>query len=757
MKKNGMLVAILILNLLTIVLGLLVKVYGVITLANIVLSIYYLNNEDRTLISDRKILIVMGIINLLSLKWISAVLDLILYDDASREERFQKIESGEIKVEEVTVPEKPKVDPKVKKIDLTIKIGVFMVFVAGFIFATTGWESLNIFIKGFIFILISALFIFLSKYSEKNIKIKSTIYLYWFLGMAFITFIYIAIGLNNLFGIYFSLNGAGESLFMASIFIVIAILGLISYFNLKSANIMYITYTAVLIAIIETMVHFDLLLETSLAVILGLFTLLELMDYKEDNDLYTLKIFSESGAVLTIFAFALLSFSYTQIASTLMLSLLALINVYLLSMKHQDKPISNFVSIGYFLALLPAFSLVENAKTYIVLLLIFVTANYILSLTYKNESAKKISLVVSDVLVCITFFVSYPEGYLMTCLVTAVALYISGMTFSKEGFNKIEFLFIPVKLLLIIISLLLLIEKYVFDVNVIGTSLTLTFLLVAFVYFATTNEETKKVFKFYSGILPVVSLVYLISYELIDDTSMIAISLASFVAMLILYFGSNMYHKDETDSFKLYTYILLLIYLYVVPKIFGYIYIRDSYILYTGIISMLFYIGVAILNREDEYDYNLALLAVGVPFFSILNNTELDVTLSTILMSLLVYYLTFTIAQIVKSELAKQIIGYIGYSLAFLMVVLNDDPYIILYAIVLASLSILFGFLNKKNDCKFFIGIIAIIIEILFGFRELWAVIPIWAYILIFGIILILFATYVQAKDIKKKDNDKKE
>jgi hypothetical protein len=345
----------------------------------------------------------------------------------------------------------------------------------------------------------------------------------------------------------------------------------------------------------------------------------------------------------------------------------------------------------------------------------------------------------------------------MSALVTAVALYISGMTYSKDGFNNIEFLFVSIKLLLIIISLLLLVEKYIFDVNVIGTSLTLTFLLVAFVYFATTKEETKKVFKFYSGILPVVSLVYLISYELIDDTSLIAISLASFVAMVILYVGSNFYTKDETPSFKEYAYILLLIYLFVVPRIFGYIYMRDNYILYAGIISMLFYIGLAILNREDNYNYNLSLIAVGVPFFSILNNTELEPNISSILISLLIYYLTFTIAHMIKNDLGKSIVGYIGYILAFLMVLFNSDPYVILFVIILATVSILLGFINKKNDCKFFVGLGAIIVEIIVGFQSLWRVIPIWAYILIVGIVLILIATYIQMRDVKKKDNDKKE
>ena len=796
MEKNGKLIVILILNLFTIIIGFIIRIYGVITLANIVLSIYYLNNEDRTIISDRKFLLVMGIINIFSLKWITATLDFILFDETSyysRSKKYNKennnkssnnlfkcdncgmlvsesatkcpkcgeefkeyIEYDDFDDELITLKEKPRIDPKVRKTDLAIKLGVFMVLVAGFIFATTGWENLNIFIKGLIFLGISALFIFLSKFSEKNIKIKSTTYLYWFLGMAFITFTYIAAGLNNIFGTYFSLEGPGNYLYMSSIFGVVALLSYISYKNFKSSNILYVIYFSIVLSIIELITHFNLLIETSLAIILGLFTILELLKYKEDSELYTLKKFSEFGAILTIFVFALFSMIYTEIISTILLSLLSLINVYLLSMKHQDNFISNFVSIGYFLSLIPSFSLVDNQKTYVVLLLIFIVLNYILSLTYKNESAKKISLIVSDILVCITFFVSYPEGYLMSSLVTAVALYITGMSFTKDGRNSTEFQFIPMKALLIIISLLLLVEKYVFDVNVIGTSLTLTFLLVAFIYFVSNNEETKKVFKFYSGILPVISLIYLISYRIIDDTSMIAISIASFAAMLILYFGSNMYKKDETPSFKEYTFILLLIYLFVVPRVFVFIHMPNNYILYSGIISMLFYMGVALLNVNDEYNYNLSLISVGIPFFTILNSTNLDYVVSTMLTSLLLYYLTFIISHMCKSELSKNIIGYIGYSISFLVVLFSSNPIIILYTIILASISIIMGFLNKRNDCKFFIGIGAIIVEIIVGFGDLWREIPIWAYILVFGIALILIATYSQMKDEKTKENKSK-
>ena len=760
MNKNVKLFAIIILNILSILIGLVVKIYLVVTIANIVLSIYYLNTEDRTIISDRKFLILVGLINIFCLKWVTALLDFLLYDEASTMALMDKNKDKSLEEEELELIKKekikPKVDPRVRKIDLTIKLGVFMVLVAGFIFATTGWESLNIIIKGLIFIAISVFFIVLSKFAEKNIKIKSTIYLYWFLGMAFITFTYIAAGLNNIFGTYFSLKGAGNYLYMSSIFGVVALLAYISYKNFKAISNLYILYFSIVLSITELIVHFNLLLESGLAIILGLFTLLELFKYKEGSDLVTLKDFSEAGAIITIGIFALFSRTYTDILSTILLSLLALINIYLLGMKHQDKTISNYVSIGYFLALIPSFSLVENQKTFVILLLVFVVINYILSLTYKNESSKNVSLVVSDVLLCMTFFVSYPEGYLMSALVTAVALYITGMTFTKEGRNEIEFQFIPAKLLLIIISLLLLVEKYIFDVNVIGTALTLTFLIIAFVYFVTTNETTKKVFKFYSGILPVVSLVYLLSYELIDDTSLIAISLASFVAMLILYFGSNMYTKDETPSFKEYTFILLLVYLYVIPKIYGYMYLPTDYVLYSGIISMFFYIGLALLNINDEYNYNISLLAVGVPFFTILNGTTLDPVVSLVLFSLLLYYLTFTIAHMCSSDFAKNFVGYIGYSISFLMVLFESNPYVILYTIVLASASIIMGFMNKRSDCKFFIGLGAIIVEIIVGFGDLWRVIPIWAYILVFGILLIVIATYAQLKDVKNKETDDK-
>ena len=760
MNKNVKLFAIIILNILSILIGLVVKIYLVVTIANIVLSIYYLNTEDRTIISDRKFLILVGLINIFCLRWVTALLDFLLYDEASTMALMDKNKDKSLEEEELELIKKekikPKVDPRVRKIDLTIKLGVFMVLVAGFIFATTGWESLNIIIKGLIFIAISVFFIVLSKFAEKNIKIKSTIYLYWFLGMAFITFTYIAAGLNNIFGTYFSLKGAGNYLYMSSIFGVVALLAYISYKNFKAISNLYILYFSIVLSITELIVHFNLLLESGLAIILGLFTLLELFKYKEGSDLVTLKDFSEAGAIITIGIFALFSRTYTDILSTILLSLLALINIYLLGMKHQDKTISNYVSIGYFLALIPSFSLVENQKTFVILLLVFVVINYILSLTYKNESSKNVSLVVSDVLLCMTFFVSYPEGYLMSALVTAVALYITGMTFTKEGRNEIEFQFIPAKLLLIIISLLLLVEKYIFDVNVIGTALTLTFLIIAFVYFVTTNETTKKVFKFYSGILPVVSLVYLLSYELIDDTSLIAISLASFVAMLILYFGSNMYTKDETPSFKEYTFILLLVYLYVIPKIYGYMYLPTDYVLYSGIISMFFYIGLALLNINDEYNYNISLLAVGVPFFTILNGTTLDPVVSLVLFSLLLYYLTFTIAHMCSSDFAKNFVGYIGYSISFLMVLFESNPYVILYTIVLASASIIMGFMNKRSDCKFFIGLGAIIVEIIVGFGDLWRVIPIWAYILVFGILLIVIATYAQLKDVKNKETDDK-
>ena len=66
--------------------------------------------------------------------------------------------------------------------------------------------------------------------------------------------------------------------------------------------------------------------------------------------------------------------------------------------------------------------------------------------------------------------------------------------------------------------------------------------------------------------------------------------------------------------------------------------------------------------------------------------------------------------------------------------------------------------MDKKSSALFQVSVGAIIIMIIYQLRAFWELVPAWLYLLVVGIILIIFATYKQLKMIdKNKDENKNE
>ena len=175
---------------------------------NLAVLFHLRSKDENDLMESKHVLLILGLVDILTLKWISGAICISMFSNLSNDYKFKK-HMIKKKKEEV------KVDPQIRKVDILLKLGVAMVFIAGFVFATTGWYSLSSILKIFIFLVIGLGFVGLSKFSEKHIKIKSTIYLYWILGMSFLVMMFFVGGYSSLFGEFFSFNGEGSLLYLS--------------------------------------------------------------------------------------------------------------------------------------------------------------------------------------------------------------------------------------------------------------------------------------------------------------------------------------------------------------------------------------------------------------------------------------------------------------------------------------------------------------------------------------------------------------
>ena len=191
-------------NYVTLSIGMFLVVVGV-------LCIMYSKLDVEKLYEKRNVLLTFGIISI-PFNLISAVLLLIESDKVKRE--YAKY----LNEKDVQILDKDnknvKVSKEVKKLDILLKIGIGMVSVAGIMIATTSWDVISDFVKMLLIALIGFVFLGLSIFSEKKLKIRGTTITYWILSMIAFSLSVFMIGNYQLLGEWFSVDGEGASIFL---------------------------------------------------------------------------------------------------------------------------------------------------------------------------------------------------------------------------------------------------------------------------------------------------------------------------------------------------------------------------------------------------------------------------------------------------------------------------------------------------------------------------------------------------------------
>ena len=148
-------------------------------------------------------------------------------------------------------PKKPKenIDPQAKKIDILLKLGVGMVFVSGILFATTSWSIITNLIKLIVLTLLGFMFLGLSIFSEKKLKIKNTTIMYWFLSMSFFFSIVLGIGYFGMLGEALSYKGELKDIMYSITFLYFSLLSAFTYYRFNNNKMLYVTYIGITLGI----------------------------------------------------------------------------------------------------------------------------------------------------------------------------------------------------------------------------------------------------------------------------------------------------------------------------------------------------------------------------------------------------------------------------------------------------------------------------------------------------------------------------
>ncbi len=749
MKYDNYLLVILIVNIISVLVGLYSDSFLFLTLSGINVAISIWGKDKEKIAKNNGIYLIMSIINFVSMKFVSGGFYIALNMLVS------KTVSSEKKAITKKIVKKEVVDPQIRKVDILLKLGVGMVFIAGFVFATTGWYSLNSIIKVFIFVIIAALFIGLSKFCEKKIKIKATIYLYWLLGMAFIVLAFLTIGYSELFGNYFSLLGEGNLLFITFCLLVGSILGMITYCNFKEKLFLNIVYSGILLSIVLLAEYFGLVIDEILILVLPLLTIIKLFDFDRDKDIYTLSIFTD--ICLCILGVIFISFIgiYSNMIATIALSILFIFNIYYYIYKNKESDFSMFASALSYILLVPSLILIlkDDSSLWVTITTFFVTFLFLISLLFKNVKLKTSSLVTADIITMLVFLISTNGPVWLPLFVALFSILICIVCTYIDKLDEYDFeIFIhPVKISMLLFGSIFLLNHFFAFENILGYWLSSTLLTYILIYSLGRNKRIVDIYEKFSLVAIVISLLFT------NAIPNLIISIAIFVSILLFYADVN-WTKNCSNSFKNIVFVLLLINVIVSSyaienSLNAYISFGNANYFFANIFSTILFLLIGIFHRGDNVKLNLSLFAVIIPIISLIENYSDIEWVSIILPSVFVYYLTFCICRLFnENNQSKSIIGYMGYSFAFLLVLFSSNGYVLAYTFILLFISILIGYFDKNYNALFKVSVIALIIEIVYQLKEFWNLIPAWLYLLIVGLGLIIFATYKQLKIVEKGD-----
>ena len=302
-----------------------------------VLCIMYSRLEPEKLFEKKNILLTFGIISI-PFNLISAIL-LLVESDKIRAEYAKYLREQDVQILDEN-NKNIKVSKEVKKLDILLKIGIAMVAVAGIMIATTSWEVITDLVKMVLIAIIGVLFLGLSIFSDKKLKIRGTTITYWLLSMiAFLISIFM-IGNYKICGEWFSTSGDGASIFVATWFVCMSIFSYITYKKFDIQTFLYMACIGVAIALAFVVGFLSEMTEVCILAITILVTLINFIPKSENKEIKIVKLFGIIASYILTALLVVELFNTEYIALALVTVLVQVINLINIAISDKREEIT---------------------------------------------------------------------------------------------------------------------------------------------------------------------------------------------------------------------------------------------------------------------------------------------------------------------------------------------------------------------------------------------------------------------------------
>ena len=664
-------------------------------------------------------------------------------------------------------------------------VGAGLIVFASVVFLTSSWDTIPNIVKPLVLIFIQVIFFAFYKICDKKLDIPKTGRVFKFLSFMFIPIVLISLSCFELIGEELSIKGEYADLYFAASFIVSAIVFKVytkfdNDLSLKVASYFLETLGLFCIAIhIDEEYIYGLLLSvyTTIYYILLHGNFLDKKAYSRLNSIVT---------IITMFACYINLFGRESFLYYIPFAIYTVLFFTLYFINKEDKEqrrslclffVNYFATVSYIstldipkypmyllfvipLLIVAKISKKENIKNFfqilvlssttilVVLNLINASGDYYDTLTYglgftiyllswilfnnKYRSISKLLTYSSSVLVLcdLCYRLEIDELAKYVGLVVAVFVYLLETAtpgLKDQWSNKF-------------ITGLLYIEQFVLTANSIGNENYA--LLVPFVLLLIYQKLEKE----QDNILIIPALLSLAIYT--KDTSTLSVTMG--IILAFVYAGLS-FLKQE---FSIYSFLA------PVAILFGLLDLEvNKYVVYTLLGVWSFASWFFKKERKELYVLTSIVAVLGI-YFSILN--DLDVDFKSL------YYLglyggLFAIVSFIfnkndKSTVLFAIIGFIILTLSSLIII--EEAMDAITMIVILFFITIYKFFRKDKPLLY-CSIVAMIIHVIKQTLEFWESVPIYIYVLLIGLALILFAMFDERLNIikknPKKEEDKKE
>ena len=689
-------------------------------------GIIFLNYSELNDLSDKKNIILILSILCIPVSFISALINLI---------NIGKISSS--------IKERaPNIDPETKRIDSLIKLGIVLISLAGIIFISSDWNNFSGYLVVIFLLILTIIFYSLYKLFTIKIKLNSSSKLYFILSSIFVLLIYLALGHYDLLGGWFSTTGVGSSLYFSVFWIVTSLLT----FNLRQ-----VTKS-------DVRIYFTFIFST-----IGLYYLLEFFGFNQLQCLVIINIItlfvkyiSRNSYILDYVNVLIKIFIgisgislFTGYSTSLLIMILTnLVVLNYLNIKNKNifyQISAPLVTIFYSVILLGeiAYEYSYSFNDYILVICGIFSVLYILIMCTKvfdyKLLCKRIFVITYNSVFFIFNIISlFLDSYVLLIVILIRVLVLFSYYFFeyRNGIKDIEYYIIPVNLSVLLLSVLVYLNNYI---DITANIVLLSIIGMLSCYYIFTDNKVLNL------------ITYILIWVLVFINMFVALSSISDIVLALTLFScglpfilSILKDKNYCNSVS-FSYFLLSSFI---------LFCSSNYGVYFGIILNIVLYGIlyVILYREKRYA-NLLLIAVSLPLMRLVSEVVDSYDFTILIDNMIMLYIIYIIiTRYVKNFESKKIVFIILSSILFLFIIFAENYIFGLYLGIISLILILYSSMKDNYKSIFVYGIVLLSINLLFRLRSIWYKIPLWGYLLIAGLTIIVFATM---KELKKMNNKK--